>query len=369
VARVAGTVGRAVDPINASLKVAGAVGKGVGHVGAAIGGVTTGVGGQALRTAARAGFEGGEAGAAFRDSMRGNVPMEDVITDAKTALGNIKQARSAAYNAGMTGVSADTKVLDFSKIDEALAKTKAVKTFKGVSLSPSTDATVQELAKVVDEWRGFDPTEFHTASGFDALKQRIGDIRDEAAYGTPQRLVADQVYNAVKNEVVKQAPEYARTMADYEKASNLIREMEKTLSLNPKASVDTTLRKLQSVMRDNVNTNYGKRADLVQLLQDSGAKNLLNKLAGQSLKSFEPRGLARVTAGLGTIATGAGAAFLNPMSLLPVAGALATQSPRLVGELTHLSGRGANALSRVPLRNALMAAYQTRGTSNAFMGY
>jgi hypothetical protein len=236
-----------------------------------------------------------------------------------------------------------------------------------VSLSPSTDATMQELTKVVDQWRQFDPNEFHTAAGFDALKQRIGDIRDATQYGTTQRLVADQVYNAVKNEVVKQAPEYAKTMAGYQKASDLIREIEKTLSLNPKASVDTALRKLQSVMRDNVNTNYGKRADLVKLLQESGAKNLLTKLAGQSLKSFEPRGLARVTAGLGTIATGAGAAFLNPMSLVPVAGALATQSPRLVGELTHLGGRAANALARLPMRNALRAGYQMRGTQNALM--
>jgi hypothetical protein len=47
VARAAGSVGRAVDPINASLKAAGTVARGVSHVGAAIGGVTTGVGGQA----------------------------------------------------------------------------------------------------------------------------------------------------------------------------------------------------------------------------------------------------------------------------------------------------------------------------------
>jgi hypothetical protein len=122
-------------------------------------------------------------------------------------------------------------------------------------------------------------------------------------------------------------------------------------------------------MRDNVNTNYGTRADLVKLLQDSGAKNLLTKIAGQSLKSFEPRGLARVTAGLGTIATGAGAAFVNPMSLLPVAGVLATQSPRLVGELTHLGGRVANVLNRAPVRNALMTGYQNRGAFNALVNY
>jgi hypothetical protein len=67
---------------------------------------------------------------------------------------------------------------------------------------------------------------------------------DNTERGSPAQKVATQVYNVVKDQIVKQAPEYAKTMAD-EKASNLIREMEKTLSLNPKASVDTTLRKLQ----------------------------------------------------------------------------------------------------------------------------
>jgi hypothetical protein len=79
----------------------------------------------------------------------------------------------------------------------------------------------------------------------DALKRRICDIVDNTERGSPAQKVATQVYNVVKDQIVKQAPEYAKTMADYEKASNLIREMEKTLSLNPKASVDTTLRKLQ----------------------------------------------------------------------------------------------------------------------------
>jgi hypothetical protein len=46
-----------------------------------------------LRTTPRAGFEGGDAGSAFRDSMRGNVPMEDVIAEARSALDNIKQAK------------------------------------------------------------------------------------------------------------------------------------------------------------------------------------------------------------------------------------------------------------------------------------
>jgi hypothetical protein len=124
IGRVAGTVGRAVDPINAALKVAGGVGKGVGHVGAAIGGVTTGVGGQALRTAARTGFEGGEAAKAFRENMRGTVPMENVVSDAKVGLDAIKQERQAAYRAGMADLAKDQTVLDFGKVDATLAGAK-----------------------------------------------------------------------------------------------------------------------------------------------------------------------------------------------------------------------------------------------------
>jgi hypothetical protein len=362
VGRAAGTVSRAVDPINATLKGAQAVGKGIGHTGAAIMGVATGTGGRPIREAARSGAQGGAASTAFRENMRGNVPLEDVIGDAKTALSAIKAERSAAYTAGMGDVAKDAKVLNFTKVEDALNKTRADTTFKGVSVSPSTDATISDIAKVMDEWKQLDPAEYHTAAGFDALKKRIGDIRESAQYGTPQRRVADQIYNVVKDQITKQAPTYAKTMKDYSTASNLIREMEKTLSLNPKASVDTTLRKLQSVMRDNVNTNYGKRADLVKLLEEHGATNLMQKLAGQALKSWEPRGLARLGAQAGAVLTGgAGLMTMNPLALPAVAGQLAMQSPRIVGEVAHAGGRVANALSNVPARNALQAGYQTRG--------
>jgi hypothetical protein len=360
IGRVAGTVGRAVDPINAALKVAGGVGKGVGHVGAAIGGVTTGVGGQALRTAARTGFEGGEAAKAFRENMRGTVPMENVVSDAKVGLDAIKQERQAAYRAGMADLAKDQTVLDFGKVDATLAGAKPVKEFKGVSLEPSTHATTTELAGVLDQWRKLDPKEFHTAEGFDALKQRIGDIRDGTKPGSASEKIATQVYNVVKDQIVRQAPQYAKTMKGYQEASDLIREIEKTLSQNRTASVDTKLRKLQSVMRNNVNTNYGKRADLAKLLQEKGATHLLQKLAGQSLSSIEPRGLSRAVAALGGVATeAAGLATLNPAVLLPFAGQLALQSPRLLGAPAHLGGRVANALNRVPVRNALMTGYQT----------
>jgi uncharacterized protein YoaH (UPF0181 family) len=81
-------------------------------------------------------------------------------------------------------------------------------------------------------------------------------------------------------------------MKGYQEASEQIKEIERTLSTNPKASIDTALRKITSALRDNVNTNYGKRKELVGFLARSGATHLPQKIAGEALKSYVPRGLA-----------------------------------------------------------------------------
>ena len=46
--------------------------------------------------------------------------------------------------------------------------------------------------------------------------------------------------------------------------------MQKALSLNNTASADTALRKLQSVVRNNVNANFGARLNLVEQRDSAG---------------------------------------------------------------------------------------------------
>lgn len=366
VGRAVGTAARAVDPLSgaalATKLAAKAAGKGVS---AALG-VSTGAGGKAVQEAARAGFAGGERAKAFRDNMRGRVPMEQVIADAKAGVEAIKQERQTAYRAGMADLSQDTTVLDFTKIDRAINSARPVKEFRGrtsgisVTLEPSARETTGEIAQVLDEWRNLPPGDFHTPEGLDALKQRLNDIRKGTKPGSASEAIATQVYNIVKRQIVAQAPQYAKTMEDYAKASDLISEMESTLSLNRRAKIDTQLRKLQSVLRNNVNTTYGRRVDLVKLLEEKGASNLLAKLAGQSLNSAEPRGLSRAVAGV-VGAGGGGASLLNPAAAVPTLATLATMSPRLVGEASYLGGRTLSGLSRLPAREAVRAGYQLRG--------
>jgi hypothetical protein len=340
VGEVAGATGRIIDPLNAVLPA----GKIAGKAGAEALGLTTGAGSQAIKLAANAGYEGGAAGKAFRENLTGAAPMAEAVEDARSAVSQMRKERGDAYRQAMTNIGMDQKVLNFDKIDDAMRQAGGVKTFKGQDISPSTQGIRHQLADVIDDWRGLDPAEFHTAEGLDALKQKLGSIRDATQYGTPERVVADRAYQGVRRTIIDQAPDYATTMQGYERASDLIKEMEKTLSINPKASVDTTLRKLQSTLRDNVNTSFGRRAELANYLANSGAPHLLEKLAGQALSSWAPRGLNRMLAtgamesvpmmvGLG--AGGAhGAAFAG-------LGALPTMSPRLMGEAAYGAGRAA----------------------------
>lgn len=313
-------------------------------------GVTTGTGATPIKTAFNAGLAGGDQAQAFTDAMRGATPLQQVVADAKGALSNMRAQRGAEYRSGMQDISKDASVLSFDPLDAAMAKGGDIKTFKGQDLSPKTADVRTEIQGAIDNWKGLDPAEYHTPEGFDALKQQIGDVRDSLPFNTPQRVVADQAYNAVRKTIADQAPTYAKVMQDYSTASDEISQIERELSLKPGANPQTTLKKLQSIMRNDVNTNWGGRADLGNRLANAGATTLLPQLAGQSMSAMAPRGLGRVVAG-GEIAAPLMAGSAIPlMKALPV---LAASSPRLVGEAAYGIGaaqRGATNLgARVPL--------------------
>lgn len=332
---------RVANPLNA-------VGKVAGPLASKVLGVTTGVGGESVSQAYQAGKAGGAASQAFTEQMRGSAPMEEVVTDAKAAVTKLRQERGAEYTQAMAKMGKQQyKILDFTDIDKAVDNT--VKKYKGVSISPSVEKVQSEIKSIVDNWKTFAPAQYHTAEGLDALKQRIGDISSNLPYNTPQKTAADSVYNAIKSTIVKQAPEYADIMKGYSEASEQIREIEKTLSINPKANIDTSLRKITSSLRNNVNANFGRRKELVEFLQRSGAAHLLAKIAGQSLNSLEPRGLARLGAyGIGAESLMA-LANSNPAMAIKVASSLILNSPRLVGEAAHLTGKVSGPASQSAL--------------------
>jgi len=326
-----------VDPLQLTAKGVAAAGRSV----APVVGMTTGVGTEAAKQAVRAGYEGGDIGKLFVENLRGNVSAEAVLDVAKQNLAAMNATKQAEYRQNMQAIKADTSVLNFTGIDSAINTAENIATFKGQVRNQKAADAVSEIKTEISNWKNLDPAQFHTPEGLDALKQKIGGILETIPYEQKTaRTVAGGVYESIKKEITKQAPEYAKTMKAYSDASDLIREIERSLSLGQKASADTAMRKLQSLMRNNVQTNYGQRINLAKELEAAGGREMMPALAGQAMSEITPRGLQRATAVpsvLGALSTGG----------LPAALAMgAVSSPRLMGEMLYGAGRVGQGVSR-----------------------
>jgi hypothetical protein len=356
---LASKAGNAINPIAIAGKLASGTAKIAGKGLSSGLGVTTGAGAEAIKQAYSAGKKGGQAADDFKGNLRGNTPMQEVLETAKQDLSNMNAAKTAEYRANMRAVAADKSVLDFNNIDKSIVDgTQKVMFGSQVKNIPAAEA----LTKIADEignWKNLDPAQYHTPEGLDALKQVVGGIVESIPFEQKTaRMVANNVYHSIKNEIAKQAPVYSKTMKDYADATDQIKEIERSLSLGQKSAADTSMRKLQSLMRNNVSTNYGQRVNLASELEQKGGNAIMPALAGQALNDLAPRGLARIGGGLAI-----GGSVVNPATLA----ALPLASPRLVGEAAYYSGKvakGKNALAEFMAKRNInpsgtgLAAYQ-----------
>ena len=306
-------------------------------------GLSTGVGAEPVSQAFKAGQAGNKD---FLANMKGEVPLTDVLDRAKQGIAAMVSEKSAQYRSGMIPIAGDKSVLSLSGLDKALDDAIGVTSYKGQVKNDAAASAVSKMREVVEEWKALAPDEFHTPEGLDALKQKLGGIMEGIPFEQKTaRLAAGKVYDAAKNTIQDQAPTYAKVMKDYWGASSQISELESALSLGDKASKDTAMRKLQSLMRNNVQTNYGNRLSLANTLEEKGGVELMPSLAGQAMNSLAPRSLSGQ---MGSGATALGAMMTSNPWLLA---GLPLQSPRVVGSLAYGAGRMAggtsNALQRI----------------------
>jgi len=239
----------------------------------------------------------------------------------------------------MVNVKNDKSILDFADIEKSLTNAEKKVTFNKQIVNKSAAEKINEAKGLIGNWKSLDPATYHTPEGLDALKKQIGDVLEGIPFEQKvARSSVGEIYNSVKSTIQKQAPAYANTMKAYTEATDQIREIEKALSLGKKASVDTGVRKLQSLMRDNVQTNYGQRVKLGKELESMGGQQFMPGVAGQALSSIAPRGIS----GALSLPTGLGGYALG--GIPGAVGSAALASPRLIGETAYglgLASRGA----------------------------
>ena len=328
---VTGGLAGAAFPLASKATTAG------GKLGAALLGETTGTSTETVKEAAKSGFEGNKK---FLTNLRTNEPMANVVNEAKDALNNMRMAKNAEYRQGMAGVTQDKSILDFSDIYKGVSDALNKVTFKGQVKDKFAADKVGDAKLEIDRWKNLNANDYHTPEGMDALKQKIGGILETIPYEQKTaRSAIQDMYNSVKGTIEKQAPDYNNVMKDYSEASSLINEIEKSLSLGKKNFDDQALRKLQSLTRNNAQTNFGNRLSLAEELKNKGGADLMPSLAGQAMSSLMPRGLT------GKLSEGALAlaSLQNPAALL----GSPFFSPRLMGEMLYAGGRGVKGIQNV----------------------
>lgn len=334
VGQIARSTGQTIDPLNIAGKALKTsvlpIGASniAGKVAAPLLGLTTGAGSESISQAYRAGREGGARQKALTENMRGVEPFEDVAQEAVDALKTSTRAKSAKYKDRMQALKLDQRAINFDPILVGFNQFMESKTFEGMSeLSMKGQSKLRAVRKIIGDWQK--SPGLHNAKGLDMLKRRIDGEYPTGINPGDEAGVVTEIRNMVKREILEQVPEYGSVMKAYEEATKLEKEMRRTLSLGQNASADSTLRKLQSVMRNNVNSNFGNRLKLLETLESAGDVLLAPKIAGQALSSATPRGLQATVAGASTL----GGASQLLMGLDPTLLALLPmQSPRLMGE-------------------------------------
>ena len=378
VASRVGKAGRAIDPARLASAGAKGAGRAASTAASEIFGLTTGAQATPLKVAFKGGRQGGAKGKAFLESVKGDVPMDQVVEQARAAVGNMHKRKMDAYREGLNQVFSErpeaptrpprkvTGARESSLIDPTTNKPMRVTTtkdvpvgeidfqpiqsqvntlmkagaFKGVDISKSTAAMRKNIKAIVKKWEKLDPEQYHTVEGMDAMRKSIGDLVDSAPFNTPERRLANQAYFTVRKTIEAQAPGYGKVMKGYHEASKHLKDLERGLSLGKSAATETALRKLQAVMRNDVTSAYGKRAEYAKELAGAGAGNLESTLAGQALQPWMPRALASRLGGLGTGAAGA-SGMISPYALPLVAAA----SPRIVGMGAYRAGQASRPLA------------------------
>lgn len=337
--------------------------KGAGKVIKPVLGKLSGVGENAVNEAIQSGVKGTrsinpmKSTTEFDKALRGNTSGEEIVSNARTALNGLKEQRATAYQTKLTEVEKNIQPIDLRplKLDTIDLMSKYnVKVKNGkidtsrIAMGKTGRNDISDIIETVSSW-GSKPGD-NTPLGLDTLKRQLDDFYSDSSQA---RQFVTVLRNKVKDTITTAVPEYAEMTKGYAEATKLIKDVESGLmmkkqGLSGRITADQTLRRLTSAMKDN----FELRKDLVDILGAKGNEDLSGQIAGYTMNTAIPRGLA----GTGPALAGqaAYAHFVNP-SFWPV---LAASSPRVQGEFLRLFGKGlAEGKRLAPMAGA--AARQT----------
>lgn len=297
---------------------------------------------EALDQAIEAGYRNSEP---FRRHLTGEGEPTEIVDRAKAAVDQLHADRRQTYLANMQNLALSQSQIDYTKINQALQKAFQEARY-GVRDRAEIMPAVQEAGREIIGWQrtpnggGFN---YHNIQGVDELKTRVGDIVAKYPIGSPQGEILGKVYRSIRDTLAEHDPNYMTAMGQYSDASDLLKQLKTTLSINPKASTETTLRKLLLTQKQK----DGSKASLLAELKKVDPE-LPDMIAGHLLSPAVPVGF---TGGIHAATSLAPHLLVaaEPVNAVTAIANLATSIPRIAGNVAYGAGRLSHPTGGLPI--------------------
>ena len=348
VARVASNVADMVDPLNVAVRTGR---RAVTDIAPGVSASLAAVSPATVRQWIRTGFEGGEAQQNF-NRIIANLSIEDMgsmATRLRNGLNQVRARRATEYQEAMARMDKAVETVDIgplrTKLDELEAARTATDAAGGNVWLPNDprQKVFEQIREMVEAADGLPPT----IENIDKLKQAINTLYTPTDPGVSQ--IVTEAYNLVKDQIAAQAPEYTQIMADYTRASDNIFNLEREFRLGNKATDPQIFSRALSTTRDQVNTHFGGRHQLLSQLDEG----VFSDLAAAAGHPTGPTGMRRSGSALvGLQEAGRGLATGDPSALMTAAIPYVGTTPRVHAQLANTAGQVAGAprqlLNRAP---------------------
>jgi hypothetical protein len=348
--KIISETGKAIEPLSIAGKTVEQISKPIKSVVTGILGTTTGRGKAVIEEALKGTEE-------FKQAMKGKISGEEIVETAKGGIHAIKEQRGEHYRAELSKIQ---KMKNPPRMDLNQPVNKFMETAKEYGISPKLNdagdiigldferSTIRNNLPAKKDFENLFDTlqnsikdkDFYSSPiGFDTLKRQIGDMYHETSQG---RAAVQKVKNEVSGQLRQKVHGYEGMTKDYEKTSRLINEIERTLSLKDKGSIDTALRKLNTAIREDDNFRRG----LIQEIEKNTGKDITALVAGHLM---EPKWSGTLRTSAIDIGAIFGAIFAhNPIALALIPAA----SPRAVGTTLTLLSKGGRAMKKIEATKA-----------------
>ena len=333
-----------------------------GNVTAEVLGRTTGVGPDSIIEGFAATKSGGDTRQAYFEALRNPNRLETAQLAKNSAL-QIRQEASDIYNRQKASLGLNDIEYDYGGVRLKIKDLKQRENLAGKSgekRGALTDEAKEEIKAVLtDVGKTIGNQADRNLGGLDDAIVRLN-----ASFGNLKTGAARAYHQELKQAMLKEmrgkvGDRYDQVLAPYHETRVLLDQFDTELKVDPSGNrnLNQMYRGLLRSLRSNVNTNFGESANLLRQLDAANpSAPIAARVAGETLTPGMPAGLLGQQTAIGT---GAATYFTAP-EFLPLA--LASSSPRLVGEAVGAAGTATGILGRVDPNVAETAARVSRQT-------